>query len=152
MHDIAALCNKNTSKTYKKHSKTCASSCKWRYCNKLNKMRETELFESARNALASSSFAGTCNTFPRVRTRALTNKQTNEQTKIEKENKKKRWNITQDILSPSSTLTHRSRDKYKQILIHLIPQNMGFKKEVENQACRRGSASTHGKSILAKIA
>ena len=29
---------------------------------------------------------------------------------------------------------------------------MGFKEEVENKACRRGSASTHGKSILAKIA
>jgi len=57
-----------------------------------------------------------------------------------KENKKKRGNITQDILSPSSTLTHRSRDKHKQILNHLIPQNMGFKEEVENKACRRGSA------------
>jgi len=60
--------------------------------------------------------------------------------KIEKENKEKRGNITQDVLSTSSTLTHRSRDKYKQILIHLIPQNMGFKEEVENKACRRGSA------------
>ena len=80
------------------------------------------------------------------------NKQTNKQTKIEKENKKKRWNITQDVLSTSSTLTHRSRDKHKQILNHLIPQNMGFKEEVENKACRRGSAWTHGKSILAKIA
>ena len=60
--------------------------------------------------------------------------------KIEKENKEKRGNITQDVLSTSSTLTHRSRDKHKQILIHLIPQNMGFKEEVENKACRRGSA------------
>lgn len=86
------------------------------------------------------------------RTYARANKQTNKRTKIEKENKKKRGNITQDILSPSSTLTHRSRDKYKQILIHLILRNMGFKEEVENKACRRGSAWTHGKSILAKIA
>ncbi|EKX89840.1 hypothetical protein HMPREF9999_01404 [Alloprevotella sp. oral taxon 473 str. F0040] len=110
----------------------------------MHKTLKSPVFESARNALASSSFAGTCNTFPRVRTRAITNKQTNkqtnEQTKIEKENKKKRWNITQDILSPSSTLTHRSRDKHKQILIRLIPRNMGFKEEVENKVCRRGSA------------
>ena len=151
MHDIASLCSKNTSKTHKKHSKTCASSCKWRYCSKLHKTRKSPVFESARNALASSSFAGTCNTFPRVRTRA--NKQTNKRTnKRKKEKRIKRGNITQDVISTSSTLTHRSRDKHKQILNHLIPQNMGFKEEVENKACRRGSASTHGKSILAKIA
>jgi len=110
----------------------------------LHKTQKSPVFESARNALASSSFAGTCNTFPRVRTRALKNKQTNEQTnkqtKIEKENKKKRWNITQDVLSTSSTLTHRSRDKYKQILIHLILRNMGSKEEVGKKAYGKGSA------------
>ena len=87
-----------------------------------------------------------------ARANKQTNKRTNEQTKIEKENKKKRWNITQDVLSTSSTLTHRSRDKHKQILIPLILRNMGSKEEVENKACRRGSAWTHSKSILAKIA
>ena len=43
----------------------------------------------------------------------------------------------------------------RQIQTNLNPSNspnMGFKEEVENKACRRGSARTHGKSILAKIA
>jgi len=71
MHDIASHFIQKTSKTHKKHSKICASSCKWRYCIKLHKTRKSPVFESARNAIASSSFAGTCNTFPRVRTRAL---------------------------------------------------------------------------------
>jgi len=110
-----------------------ASSCTKREKVLFLSLQETHLQVLHLQELATLSLAY-------VRAYKQTNKQTDKQTKIEKENKKKRGNITQDILSPSSTLTHRSRDKHKQILNHLIPQNMGFKEEVENKACRRGSA------------
>ena len=137
MHDIPSLFSLNTSKTHEKHAKTHVTHWHARYSTTFQSKHEQntrKACQNPRNSLtckifhhfsakrprktrAISSFAGTCNTFPRVRTRALnkqTNKRTNEQTNKrtnEQTNKKRNREKTENVISPfvrpSSLLNHR---------------------------------------------
>ena len=136
MHDIPSLFNQKTKKTHEKRSKTHVTYWNARYSiafqpkdlentwktlqNPRNSLTCTIfhhfLVKRPRKTLGISSFAGTCNTFPRVRTRALnarakqTNKQTNKRTNKrtnKKRNREKTENVASPFLRPSSLLNYR---------------------------------------------
>ena len=129
MHDIPSLFNLNTSKTHEKRSKTHVTHWHARYSiafqpkdlentwktlqNPRNSLTCTIFHQFSvkrpRKTLGISSFAGTCNTFPRVRTRALnkqTNKRTNKRTN-KKKNREKTENVASPFLRPSALLNYR---------------------------------------------
>ena len=100
MHDIPSLFDLNTSKTHEKHAKTHVTYWNARYSI-------TFQSKDQENPLGISSFAGTCNTFHRVRTRALnkqTNKRTNERTKREIEKRRRTWQARPSAPPLSSTI------------------------------------------------
>ena len=121
MHDIPSLFNQKTKKTHEKRSKTHVTYWNARYSiafqpkdlentwktlqNPRNLLKCTIFHRFSpkipRNTLGISSFSETCNTFPRVRTRAL-NKQTNK-----KRNREKTENVASPFLRPSSLLNYR---------------------------------------------
>ena len=103
MHDIPSLFSLNTSKTHEKLSTSRVTHWHARYSITFQPKHQ----EKTR---AISSFAGTCNTFPRVRTRALnkqTNKRTNERTKREIEKRRRTWQARSSAHSPTSTIAER---------------------------------------------
>ena len=125
MHDITSLFSLNTSKTHEKHAKTHVTHWHARYSTTFQSKHEhntRKACQNPRNSLtckifhhfsakrprktrAISSFAGTCDTFPRVRTRAL-NKQTNKQTN-KKRNREKTENVASPFIRPHSLLNYR---------------------------------------------
>ena len=125
MHDIPSLFSLNTSKTHEKHAKTHVTHWHARYSTTFQSKHEQNTRKACQNprnsltctifhhfsakrprkTLAISSFAGTCNTFPRVRTRAL-NKQTNKQTN-KKRNREKTENVARPFIRPPSLLNCR---------------------------------------------
>ena len=126
MHDIPPLFNLNTSKTHEKQCKTLVTYWHARYsitfqskhqqntrkaCQNPRNSLTCTIFhhfsaKRPRKTLAISSFSGTCNTFPRVRTRAL-NKQTNKRTKREIEKRRRTWQARSSAPPPSSTIAEQ---------------------------------------------
>ena len=104
-----------------------------------------------RKSLAISSFAGTCNTFPRVRTRAInkqTNNRTNKRTKREIEKRRRTWQARSSAHSPTSTIAEQwmsinvnsSKIKISSLVRRLSPrmeQAQQRAKQVDNRRQKR---------------
>ena len=171
MHDIPSLFNQKTKKTHEKRSKTHVTYWNARYSiafqpkdlentwktlqNPRNSLTCTIfhhfLVKRPRKTLGISSFAGTCNTFPRVRTRALnkqtnkqTNEQTNEQTKREIEKRRRTWQARSSAPPPSSTIAelwmliivNSSKTKISSLVRRLFPR-MGQAQQKAEQVDNR---------------
>ena len=171
MHDIPSLFSLNTSKTHEKHAKTHVTHWHARYSTTFQSKHEQntrKACQNPRNSLtctifhhfsakrprktrAISSFAGTCNTFPRVRTRALnkqTNKQTNKRTKREIEKRRRTWQARSSAPTPSLTIAEQwmsinvnsSKIKISSLVRRLSPrmeQAQQRAKQVDNRRQKR---------------
>ena len=152
MHDIPSHFSLNTSKTHEKHAKTHVTYWNARYSI-------TFQSKDQENPLGISSFAGTCNTFPRVRTRALnkqtnkrtnkrtnkqTNKQTNKRTKREIEKRRRTWQARPFAPPLSSTIAelwmliivNSSKTKISSLVRRLFPR-MGQAQQKAEQVDNR---------------